>query len=43
LKVGMRMLFLSKSDPLVLKFLPFKLDVLEVVDSRAESRKCVCT
>jgi hypothetical protein len=37
------MLFLSRSDPLVLEFPPFMLDMLEVVDSLAESLKCVYT
>jgi hypothetical protein len=31
------------SDPLVLEFSPFMLDMLEVVNSAAESPKCVCT
>jgi hypothetical protein len=39
----MRMLFLSRSYLLVLKFPPFMLDVLEIVDFLAESPKCVCT
>jgi hypothetical protein len=43
LKVGMMMLFLSRSDPLVPEFPPFMLDVLEVVDSPMELPKCVCT
>jgi hypothetical protein len=34
---------LSRSDPLLSKFPPFMLDVLEVVDSPAESPKCVHT
>jgi hypothetical protein len=42
-KVGLRMLFLSRSDPLLPEFPPFMLDVLEVVDSPAESPKCVRT
>jgi hypothetical protein len=42
-KVGLSMLLLSRSDPLVLEFSPFMLDVREVVDSPAESPKCVCT
>jgi hypothetical protein len=37
------MLFLSRSDPLVPKFPPFMLGVLEVVNSSTESLKCVCT
>jgi hypothetical protein len=41
--VGLMMLFLSRSDPLVPKFPPFMLDVREVVDSPAESSKCVAT
>jgi hypothetical protein len=41
--VGLMILFLSWSDPLVLKFPPFMLDVREVVDSPAESSKCVAT
>jgi hypothetical protein len=36
------MLPLSRSDPLLSEFLPFKLDVLEVVDSPAESPKMCC-
>jgi hypothetical protein len=42
-KVGLRMLPLSRSDPLWLEFPPFMLDVLEVVDSPAESPKYVTT
>jgi hypothetical protein len=42
-KVGLRMLPLSRSDPLLLEFPPFMLDVLEVVDCSAESPKCVTT
>jgi hypothetical protein len=37
------MLPLSRSDPLWLEFPPFMLDVLEVVDSPAESPKYVTT
>jgi hypothetical protein len=37
------MLPLSRSDPLLPEFPPFILDVLEVVDSPAESSKCVAT
>jgi hypothetical protein len=37
------MLPLSRSDPLLSEFPPFMLDVLEVVDSPAESPKCVAT
>jgi hypothetical protein len=40
-KVGLRMLPLSRSDPLLQEFPPFMLDVLEVVDSPVESPKCV--
>jgi hypothetical protein len=36
-------LFLLRSDPLVSEFPPFMLDVHEVVDSPAESPKCVYT
>jgi hypothetical protein len=32
-----------RSDPLLPEFLPFMLDVLEVVYSPAESPKCVAT
>jgi hypothetical protein len=32
-----------RSDLLLLEFSPFMLDVLEVVDSPAESPKCVAT
>jgi hypothetical protein len=42
-KVGLRMLPLSRSDPLLPEFPPFMLDVLEVVNSLAESPKCVST
>jgi hypothetical protein len=42
-KVGLRMLLLSRSDPLWLGFPPFMLDVLEVVDSLVESLKCIAT
>jgi hypothetical protein len=34
---------LSRSDPLLSEFPPFMLNVLEVVDSPAESPKCVHT
>jgi hypothetical protein len=37
------MLFLSRSDLLLPEFSPFMLDVLEVVESPAESPKCVHT
>jgi hypothetical protein len=37
------MLFLSRSDPLILEFPPILLDMHEVVDSSEESPKCVCT
>jgi hypothetical protein len=37
-KVGLRMLPLSRSDPLLPEFPPFMLDVLKVVDSSAESQ-----
>jgi hypothetical protein len=37
------MLPLSRSDPLLPEFPPFMLDVFEVVDSPAESPKCVRT
>jgi hypothetical protein len=37
------MLFLSRLDPLVSEFPFFMLDVREVVDSPAESPKCVGT
>jgi hypothetical protein len=37
------MLPLSRSDPLLSEFPSFMLDVLEVVDSLAESPKCVAT
>jgi hypothetical protein len=40
-KVGLRMLPLLRSDPLWPEFPPFMLDVLKVVDSPAESPKCV--
>jgi hypothetical protein len=43
LKVGLRMLLLSRSDPLLPEFPPFMLDMIEVVDSLAESPKCVAT
>jgi hypothetical protein len=36
-KVDLRMLLLLRSDPLLPEFPPFTLDVLEVVDSPAES------
>jgi hypothetical protein len=42
-KVGLRMLPLSRSDPLLLEFSSFMLDMLEVVDSPAELPKCVAT
>jgi hypothetical protein len=42
-KVGLRMLPLSRLDPLLSEFPPFMIDVLEVVDSSAESPKCVAT
>jgi hypothetical protein len=42
-KVDLRMLPLSRLDPLLSKFPPFMLDVLEVVDSPAESPNCVAT
>jgi hypothetical protein len=42
-KVGLRMLPLSRSNPLWPEFSPFMLDVLEVVDSPAESLKYVRT
>jgi hypothetical protein len=38
-KMGLRMLPLSRSDPL----LPVMFDVLEVVDSPVKSSKCVLT
>jgi hypothetical protein len=41
--VGLRMLLLSRSDPLWSEFSPFMLDVLEVVDYPAKSQKCVAT
>jgi hypothetical protein len=41
-KVGLRILPLSRSDPLLLEFPPFMLDVLEVIDSLAESSKICC-
>jgi hypothetical protein len=37
------MLPLSRSDPLLPEFPPFMIDMLEVVDSLAESPKCVLT
>jgi hypothetical protein len=40
---GLRMLPLSRSDPLLSEFPPFMLDVLEVVDFPVESPKCVAT
>jgi hypothetical protein len=43
LKVGLRMLHLLRSDPLLTEFPPFMLDVLKVVDSPAELPKCVHT
>jgi hypothetical protein len=43
LKVGLIMLSLLRSDPLLLEFPPFMLDMLEVFDSLAESPKCVHT
>jgi hypothetical protein len=43
LKVGLIMLPLLRSDPLLLEFPPFMLDMLEVFDSLAESPKCVRT
>jgi hypothetical protein len=43
LKVGFRILLLLMSDPLVPEFPPLMLDVVEVVDSPAESPKCVHT
>jgi hypothetical protein len=42
-KVGLRMLFLLKTDPLVPNSPPFVLDVFEVVDSLVHSSKCVAT
>jgi hypothetical protein len=42
-KVGLRILPLSMSDPLLPEFPHFMLDMLEVVDSPAESPKCVAT
>jgi hypothetical protein len=42
-KIGLMMLFLLMLDPLVPEFSPFMLDVHEVVESPAESPKCVCT
>jgi hypothetical protein len=42
-KVGLMMLFLLRSDPLVMVFPPFMLDMREVVGSTAESPKCVAT
>jgi hypothetical protein len=42
-KVGLGMLFLLRSDPLLLEFPPFMLDMLEVTDSPAESPKCIRT
>jgi hypothetical protein len=42
-KVGLRMLFLLKSDSLLPEFPPFMLDVLEVLDSPVELPKCVAT
>jgi hypothetical protein len=41
--MGLRMLPLSRSDPLWSEFPPFILDVLEVVDFPAESPKYVAT
>jgi hypothetical protein len=43
LKVGLRMLPLLRSDPLWSEFPPFMLDMLEVVESPAESSKCAVT
>jgi hypothetical protein len=42
-KVGLRMLPLSSSNPLLPEFPLFMLDVLEVVKSPVESPKCVHT
>jgi hypothetical protein len=42
-KLGLRMLPMLRSDPLLLEFPSFMLDVLEVVDSPAELPKCVAT
>jgi hypothetical protein len=42
-KVALRMLFLSRSDPLLPEFPPFMLDVFEVVDSLVKLPKCVRT
>jgi hypothetical protein len=41
-KVGLRILLLSRSDPLRPESPPFMLDVLEVIDSPAESSKMCC-
>jgi hypothetical protein len=43
LMVGLRMLPLLRSDPLLPEFPPFMLDMLEVVDSTVESPKCLGT
>jgi hypothetical protein len=42
-RIGLIMLFLSRSDPLVSEFPPFMFHVYEVVDSPAESPKCIAT
>jgi hypothetical protein len=42
-KVGLRMLPLSRSDLLLSGFPLYMLDVFEVVNSPAESPKCVAT
>jgi hypothetical protein len=42
-KVGLMMLFLSRSNQLMPELLFFMLEVREVVDSPAESLKCVGT
>jgi hypothetical protein len=39
----LRVLPLSRLDPLLLEFLPFMLDMLELVDSLVELLKCVAT
>jgi hypothetical protein len=41
-KVGLRMLPLSRSNMLWPEFSPFMLDMIEVVDSPAESPKMCC-
>jgi hypothetical protein len=41
--VALRMSPLSRSDPLLPEFSSFMLNVLEVVDSSADSPKCVAT